>query len=169
MSNVLPPPHLRAEKRRFYARCVFVGAVVVSIIACIAIISLVPAFASVRIARAALERRADPAANISEEQAAAFRSQKLIALAKPLANATSSPTELLTQALAGRPADVVVTNISYRSGERSIVLSGVSPRRASMETYRSALENSDAFTSVSVPVAALLGTQEGRFTITLKY
>jgi hypothetical protein len=124
---------------------------------------------SVRIVRAALERAENPDANISTEQEAAFRSQKLIAIAKPLAIATTSPSELLTRALAARPADVVVTNISYRSGERSIVLAGVSPRRSAMDAYRSALENSEAFTSVSVPVSALLGTQDGRFTVTLTY
>jgi Tfp pilus assembly protein PilN len=169
MANVIPPEEINVVRRKISARFILVASGAIAIGALIAILALMPAYLSVRVARASIDSAINQAAagNLSAEQTAAVRTQGLITTLKPLASATSSPSDALLRALALKPPGVSITSITYSGGKSSVVLSGTSARREAVDEFRRALEASARFTTVSVPVSAIVGTQEGRFSITL--
>jgi hypothetical protein len=170
MSNVLPQSEKKAARRRMFARFLLIGSCALGAGAGVAILSITPALISVKIARASLDasQREEAQGNMSEDQTAALRAQGLITALLPIANATSSPTEALSLALAQKPAGISITAITYSSGAKSaIALTGTADRREAVSAFRDNLEKTGRFSKVEVPVAALLGTQEGKFTITL--
>jgi hypothetical protein len=145
-----------------------VGASMLAAGAIIAILSIMPAYISVRIARAAVEADArENGGAASADQEAAVRTQGLMTHLTPIANATTSPVSALAIALAEKPAGLSITSITYSSDKSTITLTGTATRREAVSTLRDTLDATKRFASVTVPVAALVGTQEGRFTITL--
>lgn len=156
-------------RRRMSARFLLIGSLMLAASAILAILAILPAYISVSISRATLESSTEAAVQSpSGDQAAAQRTQSFITLLKPLASATSSPATTLVTALTQKPAGVSITSISFVGGaKQTLILSGVSSRREAVNQFRDALEKTGLFSSVAVPVAALVGTQEGRFTITL--
>lgn len=170
MSNVLPQSEKKAAQRRMRARFLFIGSCALGAGACVAILSIMPAIISLKIARAALDasHRDEAQGNPSEDQTAALRAQGLITALLPIANASSSPTAALSIALAQRPAGLSITAITYTGGAKgTLALTGTANRREDVSAFRDGLEKTGRFSKVEVPVAAILGTQEGRFTITL--
>lgn len=167
MANVIPREGLAKIQKRNTARFILIGSLMISAAASIAILAILPAYVSVQIARASVDAAAqDTAGGLGEEQQAALRTQTLITHLLPIANATSSPTGAVTSALAQKPAGISITTISF-TGSKTILLTGTSQNREAINAFREALEASEQFSSVAVPVAALVGAQEGRFTITL--
>lgn len=164
MANVLP--HARTILvRRMRARFVIVLGFTLSAAALVAILALLPAFIVTSIARAGLAAPASVEA--PEEQAEAARALALIQTLTPFAT-TTTPSTTLLEALEVRPSGVRVTSVRYSAGApASLILSGTSARREGVNEYRDALLVDNRFGTVSVPVAALVGTQEGRFSITL--
>jgi len=168
MANVLPLAGKKAVEKRMRARFLLIGSLAIAVAAIVAILSVVPAFMSVRIAHASLESSLqESAGSQSEDQAAAARAQALIGAFKSIASATSSPSDALAAALAQKPAGISITAITYTSGKNEIVLSGLAARREAVNQFRDMLEKTGRFSGVAVPVGALVGTQEGRFTVTL--
>lgn len=169
MANVIPREGLSKIQKRNTARFLLLGSGMFAAAAVIAIFAILPAYVSVRIARASVDSAVRESARAAgEEQAAAVRTQMLITNLTPIANATSSPTDVLSVALAQKPAGISITTISFVGGAKSnILLTGTAQRREAVTTFRDALQASGRFSNVAVPVAALVGTQEGRFTITL--
>lgn len=165
MANVLPPEERKRLGRRFRARFMLVGALVLCLSAGVAMLALLPSLISVRIAEGTLQKtQAALSERIQDDQIKQVRATALVASLQG-ALATSSPIEVVGVAIGLKPGAARLSSVSYSKGK--IVLSGASPQRDAVSTYRDALEKSDRFTSVTVPVAALIGTQEGRFTITL--
>lgn len=163
MSNVLPNART-TYLRRVRARFVIVLGLTFSAAAVVAILALLPAYIATSIARAGLVSSAGGEA--PAEQAEAARTLALIQALTPFATTTSSGK--LAEALELRPPGVRVTSVRYSAGApASLVLSGTSLRREGVNEYRDALLVDNRFGKVSVPVAALVGTQEGRFSITL--
>lgn len=164
MANVLP--HARTTlMRRMRARFIIVLGFTLSAAAVVAILALLPAFIVTSIARAGLASQAP--AEAPAEQAEAARALALIQTLTPFAT-TTTPSGRLEEALELRPSGVRVTSVRYSAGvPASLVLSGTSVRREGVNEYRDALLVDNRFGKVSVPVAALVGTQEGRFSITL--
>lgn len=169
MANVIPREGLSAVRKRNMARFVFVGAVIFSSAAIVAILSILPAYVSVRVARASVDavNREAAAESRSEDQQASARTQALLNVLTPIASATSSPSESLIIALSEKPAAISITSISYVAGTKTIEIAGTSAQREAISALRDALEASGRFSNVAVPVAALVGAQEGRFTVTL--
>ena len=169
MANVLPQPEKILVQSRTRSRYLFVTSIGIATSALVAILAILPAFMSVRIARASLESSVREAqGTVKEEQTAALRTQNLIASLSPLLQATSSPTDALSLALAQKPAGISITTITYTGGAKgTLVLSGTSNNRDSVNAFRDALEKTQRFSNIAIPVAALVGTQEGRFTVTL--
>lgn len=169
MANVIPREGLSKIQKRNNARFLFLGSLMFAAAAVVAILAILPAYVSVRIARAAVDSATEQAANesMSADQDAAVRTQGLLTNLGSVANATTSPSSALTTALAQKPIDASITLITYNANARSIVLTGTSDRREAVNAFRDALEASGRFAGVAVPVAALVGAQEGRFTVTL--
>ncbi len=89
-----------------------------------------------------------------------------------LVSASSSPTTAIEDAIAARPAEVYLDQILYVAGNPgSLLLHGSTYPDGDSDTeinnYRTALSAEPPFTSVSVPVGALVGTEGGKFTITI--
>ena len=165
MSNVLTSKAKKKLGSRVRARFIFVGAVVLLLGALVASLALAPTLISLQIARASLNTPSEEENEARDDATKAVRAQSLITALTPLV-ATSSPIEILSEALATRPSGISVTSISYQ--EKKLQFSGTSARREGVSAFRDALEKSGLFASVTVPVAALVGTQDGRFTITLQ-
>ncbi len=166
MSNVLPLEAKNVARRRLRLRFILVTALVLLCAAGIASIAILPAFISVRIAEQALRIEVDEASKaVQTDQAEQARAFALIAALTPYAAATTSPTQMVTSALTLKPAGLRITSARYDKGK--IILSGVTRDREALNAYREDLEKSALFKSVVIPVAALVGTQDGRFTITL--
>lgn len=164
MANVLPTART-VLARRMRARFVIVCGLTLASAAVVAILSLLPTFISISVARAGLASQTQEGAPL--EQAEAARTLALIQTLNTFVS-TTSPSATLEGALALRPQGVSVTSVRYVSGKpASLVLSGTSARREGVNAYRDALVHDGRFGKVSVPVAALVGTQEGRFSITL--
>lgn len=164
MANVLP--HARTILlRRMYARLIIVVGLTLAGMALIAILALLPAYIATSVARAGVS--SVESASASEEQVEAARALALIQTLRQFATTTDASSVLL-DALARAPEGVAITAIRYNGGDSaSFVLSGTSARREGVNRYRDILLADQRFGSVTVPVAALVGTQEGRFSITL--
>jgi energy-coupling factor transporter transmembrane protein EcfT len=169
MANVIPREGLSKMQKRNTARFLLIGALMIGGAAVIAILAILPAYVSVRVARAALDstNQGVGTESLGEDQAAAVRTQGLITNLSPIANATTSPVDALMTALAQKPAGISITTFTYTSGTKTLLLTGTSQQREAVNAFRDALEASGRFGSVAVPVAALVGAQEGRFTVTL--
>ena len=167
MSNVLPAEAKKTLDRRARSRAIFVTGLAGLVAAAVAALALAPTFISIAAARASLDApSADEVTGARDDQAKARRAQALVdALESVLA--TTTPSQSLATALELRPAGITVTAATYQSAQRAIVLTGEAARRESVSAYRDALEKSGSFAGVDIPVAALAGTQDGRFTVTL--
>lgn len=151
--------------RNVRSRFVLTTALVLLLGATIATASLIPAFISVRLAIQGLPESTPLSQTAQEDQEKNTRALALVAALSPITNATSTPSEALTAALTAKPAGVSITSMTYSAGK--LVLAGGSGNRQAVNAYREALEADATFSSVTVPVAALVGSQDGRFTITL--
>lgn len=164
MANLLPPLALTQARSRLWFRALGVGAVALTVAALVAGLALIPAFLAAHLADESLGD-----AGLSEvrpeEQAAALRAQNYIRILGPLASATSTGSDVIGAAVAARPPGVKITSIAYHAG--SLLVSGTAQNRQAVSAYRDALDADDRFTAISVPVAALVGAQDGRFTLTL--
>lgn len=168
MSNVLPPEYIQQELARARARYVRTTGRLLLISAVVAFIALIPAYMSVRLARNALEQEVGITedADTKAAQLEASRAQAIITALKPVAMATSSPSSALQAALSVKPAGISIKVITYGKGTLTLTAAGVN--REVINDYRDALDAHPLFSSVVIPVAALVGAQEGKLTITLK-
>lgn len=166
MSNVLPTEDKKILARRFRARFIFSTALVLLLGAFIAMISLVPTYLAIRAAQSALPSENDISESARDDQLQSARALALVAALTPIVNATSSsPIETAQKALSLKPAGMSISSVRYSKGK--IDLTGVATNREAVTIFRDALQAEGSFSSVAVPVAAIVGTQEGRFTITL--
>ena len=165
MANVLPTEEKKRRMREVRSRFVLTTALVLLIGAAIASASLLPTLVSLQFAKSDLPEEAELSQTVRDDQAKHARALTLVTALSPVVLATTTPSKSAAAALSVKPAGVSVTSVNYSKGR--ILLNGVSSDRQAVNDYRESLESNDMFTSVSVPVAALVGTQDGRFTITL--
>lgn len=168
MSNVLPPEAKKQLDRAARWRALFVLGCAGTLAAFIAVLSLMPTFIAIASARASLDAPSvEEVGTAREFQVQARRAQSLVDALQPLVMASSTPSGMLADALAVVPEGVSIGMITYQAAQETLILSGEAPQRASVNAYRDALEKSARFKKVEIPVGALAGTQEGRFTVTL--
>lgn len=168
MSNVLTLEEKKNRDQKARARTVLCGALMCALAAGVACLALLPTLISIQVARASLNApSSDEVATARSDQEQALRTQGRVAALKSLMSATSSAPAALAMALSLQPAGISITSATYQAGRHEIVLSGNSQNREVLNSFRDELRGSGTFTGVTVPVAALVGTQGGRFTITL--
>lgn len=169
MSNLLPPTAKKTIWREYRSRFLVVGSLAGLVCAAVAFLALSPSYLVLRTQEVAPPVIADssgPGA-LAQDRATISRTQALISVLSPLTG-TSTPTDVIASALALRPAGVRVNHITVSAGDSgSIVLGGVAVNSAAISAYQSALRGTGRFSSVSVPVSDLAGTENGDFTITL--
>lgn len=175
MSNLLPKETLEIVWRRFYRRILYAGALVFLFTAVFAGLALLPSYIAPKIEKGLLKESAVLAskAEINPQSRAEIndilRSQAILARVSPVISATSSAADLLTAALLLRPRGISVNRLSFVSGQNgTIVIEGIAPGREEINLYREELSKNERFSSISVPVGALLGAEGGKFTITVK-
>jgi len=176
MSNLLPREKSEMEWNRFQYRALLILALVLLGSATFSFFTLLPAHIAMQVERSAAERPdtdqtkvLSPAENqVRIERQEVIRSRTLLNTITPIISSTSSPTESINTALSLRTNGIRVDRIAFVAGvDGGITLSGLSLGRENINQYKDALIKSARFKGVSVPVGALVGSEDGRFTITL--
>jgi hypothetical protein len=152
------------------ARFILTGAVVALVCAGVALLLLLPSYLAILFDMhnvAPAFTPVSPAQQTSDNNAIAHTNALLSVLA-PIAAASSTPTDTILDALSLRPSGVRIDQITYNTGTPStIMLSGSADTNSEINAYQTALSADPHFASVSIPVGALVGTDGGRFSITL--
>lgn len=169
MANVLPKKSLRAMRRFHRDHFILVGSSVAFVCGLIAFLSLLPAYVIERFERSVATDSAEvvslPQSTVRDDL---VRAQVLAKELQPFASSTVSALPFLEEVLTARPSGVKITMMSFSRGESgTIVVSGTAPSRDEISAYRTVLASGARFQSVSVPIGALAGSEDGRFSITL--
>lgn len=168
MANVLPADKQKRVWTMYRARFVLVTSLMLFGLAAAAGLTLFPSYVALEIAAPSVAEVVEGAGADRESVVSLERSQVLIRELGPLLSSTSSPIAAVESALALKPSGVSVTRVVYMSGaeEDQITLIGSGSRDA-VSAYKDALTSSGSYTSVSVPVGALVGSEDGGFSIVL--
>ena len=127
-------------------------------------LALVP---SAVVARSALMQAAQEAAapgSRSEDGQALVEAQALLYQMNTLLG-TSTPVALIADVLAKRPPKTTVNHVTYTPG--TLVFSGAAERRDDVNAFRATVAADARFSGVAVPINALVGVEDGAFTMTL--
>lgn len=169
MTNVLPHQARKAVWRVYRARFILAGSLVALAVAALSVAALSPSYLILQseASGASSQTKTDTGTAV-QDRAAVLEAQSFITALTPLLNATTSRVEVVSQALSARPAGMTIHHITLTSGKPgTMILTGSAKNISAINTYRKALEGDRTFTSVSVPVGDLAGTQNGQFSITL--
>jgi len=168
MVNILPEDIRKRARDAARARYMIAGAIVALIAAGLALLLLLPSYFVLAGIPSLGSSTSITAAQVASDTAAVIETKVLLAAVAPSVAASSTPTAAIVEALGLRPQGVTVDQISYTAGTpSSLMLVGTAATTGSIGDYRTALAADPLFASVSVPVGALVGTQGGRFSITL--
>jgi hypothetical protein len=148
------------------ARFIIVLSLTLIALSVFALIALIPSFAALEVNTLSAEEVNAQGSGAADSLKSMVRSQALLTAVAPVVSATSSPSRAVIKALELRPKGVTVDHIRYIGASKSIQLGGKATREQ-LTAYRTALEGDGTFTTVSVPVAALVGSS-GQFSITLQ-
>ena len=149
------------------SRMIISVSLALSFCAALASVSLVPTLFVYKTATADLSARTAalgaPAGGSADIAAAQATAAQIALLARP---ATS--TETMRGIISMRPAGIALSALSYTAGRPSTIsLSGTAASPDALDAYRAALRSDTRFSSVSVPIGALIGSKDGSFTITI--
>lgn len=126
--------------------------------------ALLPSYVVMRTSAAALS--VTQAASTTDQTQTVTDTQALIAQLATVAG-TSSPAQLAAETIAARPKGVTISRVTYTRGSPStLVVVGVAARREDVNAYKSTLAQNPVFSSVTVPINALVGVDDGAFTLT---
>ena len=174
MSNILPEETIKIVWKRFYVRLILVGGTAAIFVAVLAGLALLPSYIALRTENSSMEQLQTPASllklnpQIQWEIDDIKHSQNLVALVSPYISASSSPSETLGIVLRDKPQGLIIGKIGIVTGEKgTMTLVGQASTREIINQYREALSKEAVFTNVSVPVGVLIGSEDGRFTMTL--
>lgn len=164
MANVLPKEALESVWAMYRSRLVLVTGLALLCLAAAAALTLVPSYVALHVAAPPVQDTAVSTGQ-QEDVVALERSQLLIKELKGSLVVATSSMSVAEDVLVMRPKGIVVTRLMYQKGENGqITLSG-SGKRDTINGYKDALIKSGKFTSVSVPVGALVSSEGGNFTI----
>ena len=167
MANVLPPPAQKKLWRMYRARFIVVFSALLSTLALLAMLLILPSYLALRIAAPPQQNAPTTGQRGATGDAMAIaRAQAIVLAITPVLAATSSPSSAIASALSDRPAGVVIEHITYSADTGQLTLTGTALRSA-VNGYHDALTGNPRFSSVSVPVSALVGSDGGRFSVTL--
>ena len=165
MANVLPIPAQKSLWSMQRARFLIVISLTLIALAAFTFLALVPSFAALEVNTLSAEEVTARGSTAAESIKNMSKSQSLLSAVDPVVSSTSSPAKVIEKTIALRPKGVTIDHIRYIGSSKSIQLGGKATREL-LTAYRTALENDGTFTSVAVPVAALVGSS-GQFSMTL--
>ncbi len=134
-------------------------------LALLAFLALIPSFGALEANTLSDDEMTQQSSTAAESLKSMKKSKALMTAVLPIIAATSSPMAAIEKAVSLHPKGATVIRVRYVASAHNIQLGGTANREA-LTAYRTALENDGAFTSVSVPVAALVGSS-GQYSITL--
>jgi hypothetical protein len=170
MTNVLPLLEKKRLRQTVVSRIVIVASLACVVVGMVGMLALVPAYVSVHVPRVALANLSNANANAtsSADRDTVARFKLLVKELAGLVDERQSLGRALALLDEHRPKGVALDMLYYRSGSPgTLVVSGSVSKRDLVGEYRVALEKAAFFTDISVPVAALVGTSAGSFTMTL--
>lgn len=166
MANVLTPQSKRSVWRVQRARFVTVFSLAIFGLAAVASAALVPSYIALEIASPQIIEVPESGRSESADPVAVTRAHTLVRELSAVITATTSPSMLYTRALEARPQGLAVDSVTYSRADGRITISGAGAREL-ISAYRNTLSTDPLFASVSVPVGALVGSDGGRFSITI--
>ncbi len=167
MSNLIPDIAVRGPWPHLRTRTLLAAAIGILSVAAVTAAALVPTLIIYQVGGSVPGSRISGNASDTELVRSVADSQALLAQLAAL-GATSTPAAVVADIVAKRPKDVAITHITFsRNVPQAIVISGKTARRDAVNEYRSALASDTRFSSVSVPINALVGTQDGSFSLTV--
>lgn len=167
MSNLIPDISVHGPWPRLRARMLFAIATGIASTAAVTAAVLVPTLMVYDVGTLSPSVESSTSNPDADTVQAIAGAQALLTQLSLLAP-TSSPASIAAEIVGKRPKDVTITHITYaRSVPGVIVVSGKTTRRDAVNEYRSILATNPLFTSVSVPINALVGTQDGTFSLTV--
>jgi hypothetical protein len=135
------------------------------VLAILGYLALIPSQLALQFAAPPESLQTPAALTPAETTASIGRTQSILLAVSPLLTATTTPSALISAALAAKPAGIAIDHISYGGSDRNIMLSGTGSRDA-INAYRDLVAKDAHFSSVSVPVSALVG-ESGHFSMTI--
>lgn len=167
MSNLLPLQEQKRVWAVYRSRFIIMLSLILFALALLAALTLTPSYLALEIAAPPQADETTTHAVGTSDPVGLARAQTIVRTLSPVLTATSSPTSLIESVLSVKPAGVTITQVTYSTLSGSqLTLSG-SGAREKVSAYRDALSKDPLFTSVSIPVSALVGSGEGRFSLTI--
>lgn len=167
MTNLLPLKRQKAVWAMYRARFLIAASIVLLVFAAIAALALIPSYLALELAAPPAPQTTSQPKGSPGDTAAIARAQAIVRAAVPLVIAATSSSRVIDEALSLKPAGVSITHVTLASGAPGqLALAGTATRDA-LNAYRNALSADPFFTGVSVPVNALVGSDNGQFSITL--
>lgn len=171
MSNLLPQNARRHLAQQVIARIVIVASLALGSAGGVGLVSLAPAYTSATLPRRALENMPQSeqmSATSTVDRDTVSRFKLLVKEMHRLTEERSSIAHALALLEDLRPKGVTLENVYYRAGAPgTLVVSGSVSRRDLVGEYRTVLEKTGYFKNIAVPVASLVGTSAGSFTLTI--
>lgn len=168
MSNLLPPENQKNILRAQRTRSLFVFSIVALVCALVFYTALLPSLIALLLGGVKIKNQTATTASTTPQTTLMREIKTAVVQLNSVTGATSTPSEVLAIVLAAKPAGVMVDALSYTSGKPGkIVLHGNAQRSDLVQAYRNALASDPHFDSVTIPVSALVGTNNGAFTMTL--
>ncbi len=169
MANILPLEAQKRVARMYRTRFVIAASIAIAGLSLLLALALIPSYLALSLAAPPIREAASGDRAMNPQIIA--RTQALVAKFGPALAATTSPTSLITEAINERPSGIALNHISYTAPqagtEAQLQLVGTASRDK-IAAYRDALESRPAFSNVSVPVSALVGSGSGDFSATLE-
>jgi hypothetical protein len=153
---------MRSEMR---ARFLFAFSLVLLCTAMLTALALAPAEVSLVFYASPSVQTTQGAIDTAGDNTAIAHTKALLTAMQPFA--ASSSLSDISEALSKLGAGVSVNDISYSVTKGTLTLGGDAQTPDQVNALRQALGSDAAFSDVSVPVSALLGSQGGGFTITM--
>ena len=170
MTNVIPEDIRRDMQSNARARLIVAASMVAIIVAALSFLALLPSYLVLKVNASGAHPSVAVIApvDIAHDKVLIAHTTTLLNTLSPLVGTTSMPARTIQSVVALRPVGVHIDQITYIAGSpSSLMLVGSAETNGKISLYRDALVATALFTSVSVPVGALVGTDGGRFSITL--
>ena len=166
MSNLLPPKVKRELWGMYRARSIILVALFLCVLAAVSFLALVPSYLVLQIGwRTPAQQSVDPSQ--AADRAVMAHTQAVVAALSPLLASTTA-SALITDAIGARPAGITIDHVTAAAGSPgTIILTGSAGSNSEVSAYQRALQADPHFSGVSVPVADLIGSVNGEFSITL--
>jgi hypothetical protein len=165
MANVLPQQSQKKLWRALRARFIVVLSVLLILLAILGYLALIPSQLALQFAAPPASAPTPAAAAPAESTASISRTQAILLALSPMLAASTTPSSLITEALSPKPVGISIDRVSYDASDGTVMLSGSGTRDA-INTYRDLVAQNVRFSSVSVPVSALVG-ESGHFSMTI--